>query len=46
MQVNMLRSRLDYLNVMDYRNIIVNGANWKNFEPFFRRKEGKCPNNC
>ncbi len=39
LQVNTLRSKLDYLNVMDYRNIIDNSANWKHFEPIFRRKE-------
>ena len=38
-QVNMLRSKLDYLNVMDYRNVIDNAGNWRHFEPVFRRKE-------
>jgi hypothetical protein len=33
------RSRLDYCNVMDYRTIIENGANWAAFEKVFRRKQ-------
>lgn len=34
-----LRRRLDYVNVMDYRTIIENAANWPYFEPVFRRKQ-------
>jgi hypothetical protein len=33
------RGKLDYVNVMDYLTIIQNGANWKHFEPTFRRKQ-------
>lgn len=32
------RSRLDYVNVMDYLTIIQNGANWPAFEAIFRKK--------
>ena len=38
-QFRLNRRRLDYLNVMDYRTIIENGANWADFEPIFRRKQ-------
>ena len=34
-----IRRKLDYVNVMDYRTIIENGANWPHFEPIFRRKQ-------
>jgi len=33
------RPKLDYVNVMDYRTIIENGANWPFFEQVFRRKQ-------
>lgn len=33
------RRKLDYVNVMDYRTIIENGANWPHFEPILRRKQ-------
>lgn len=38
-EFNLVRRRLDYVNVMDYRTIIENGANWPHFEPIFRRKQ-------
>ncbi|MDY0167608.1 MAG: DUF262 domain-containing protein [Thermoguttaceae bacterium] len=38
-EFNLLRRKLDYVNVMDYRTIIENGANWPHFEPIFRRKQ-------
>jgi hypothetical protein len=34
-----IRRKLDYVNVMDYRTIIENGANWPHFEPILRRKQ-------
>lgn len=34
-----IRRKLDYINVMDYRTIIENGANWPHFEPILRRKQ-------
>jgi len=33
------RSKLDFVNVMDYRTIIENGSNWLFFEAIFRRKQ-------
>ena len=34
-----IRRKLDYVNVMDYRTIIENGANWPHFEQILRRKQ-------
>lgn len=34
-----IRRKLDYVNVMDYRTIIENGANWPHFESILRRKQ-------
>jgi len=34
-----IRRKLDYVNVMDYRTIIENGANWPHFEPILRRRQ-------
>ncbi len=41
-QLNMPRSKLDYVNVSDYRTIIENSANWKLFETMFLRKDDFC----
>ncbi|MDZ4657522.1 MAG: DUF262 domain-containing protein [Bythopirellula sp.] len=38
-QIGSIRRKLDYVNVMEYLNIILNGANWAYFEPTFRRKQ-------
>ena len=38
-EFNVIRRKLDYVNVMDYRTIIENGANWPHFEAIFRRKQ-------
>lgn len=35
----LVRRKLDYINVMDYRTVIENGANWPHFEGIFRRKQ-------
>jgi hypothetical protein len=38
-EFNIIRRKVDYVNVMDYRTIIGNGPNWPHFEPIFLRKQ-------